>query len=207
MKLTIDQFSKEFKISKEAIHSRIKEKKLDYVIENDTLYIITPEQTSTQPVVQEVVEPTVMEKPKSRPTVSTILSLYQKENKQLKEKIAQLEQKIDQLIADKEAMLQAERDKIEEIYTSKDTQLKEILQLIQTNLSLQQTTPKKVKKEEPKLIELKEYLKSLELDSHQRKKIKKRFLEVYNNDVRIIQQNGKLFLDLAKYDYSDLLAL
>ena len=55
------------------------------------------------------------------------------------------------------------------------------------------------------LVELKEYLKSLDLKQFQRKAVKKRFLDVYDSDVRIIQKNGKLYLDLQKYDYGDLL--
>ena len=30
-------------------------------------------------------------------------------------------------------------------------------------------------------------------------------MAVHDSDVRIIQQNGKLYLDFDKYDYSDLL--
>ena len=59
--------------------------------------------------------------------------------------------------------------------------------------------------ERPKLKELRTYLRTRSLKSYQRKVIKKRFLAVHNNDVRIIQQNGKLYLDFSKYDYSDLL--
>jgi len=214
MKLTIDEFSKEFKMSKEMIHSKIKNKELDYVVEDDTIYIIPKDelikQKQTQPIVQEVVEPSsVVQKPKLRPTVSTILALYQRENKQLKEKIIQLEAKIDKLIEDKERMLKEERDRLEEIYNTKDEQLKDILTLIQSNMQQNSSTTNKdsIKpKEQSKLIELKDYLKTLDLKSSQKKAIKKRFLEVYDSDIRIIQQNGKLYLDLSKYDYSDLLA-
>lgn len=160
---------------------------------------------------------------KPRTTVAIVLALYQRENAQLKEKINFLEEKIDRLIDDKEQMLRAERDKIEEIYEAKDTQLKSILELINTKLMLEQknqtiheveTLPKEelLSKENSqgetssRLIELKEYLKSLDLKSYQRKIIKKRFYTVYDNDIRIIQQNGKMYLDFSKYDYSDLLS-
>ena len=55
-------------------------------------------------------------------------------------------------------------------------------------------------------IELREYLKTMSIKSYQRKTIKKRFLAVYDSDIRIKQKNGKLYLNFLKYDYSDLLA-
>ncbi len=227
MRLTVDEYSKRFKMSKEMIKSRLKTKKLNYIIEEEVTYIIIP-QTSDDRL------PTVLQTKKETPknatpakqktTVATILALYQRENKQLKEKILQLEEKIDKLIDDKEQMLRDERDKIESIYTSKDEQLKNVLELINAKMKLEQeqnpelihevsTLPlnetkkesKKDKKNIDKVVELREYLKTLSLKSYQRKIIKKRFLAVYDSDVRILQQNGKLYLDFSKYDYSDLL--
>ncbi|NPA60339.1 MAG: hypothetical protein GXO30_07780, partial [Epsilonproteobacteria bacterium] len=55
-------------------------------------------------------------------------------------------------------------------------------------------------------IELKEYLKTLDLKSYQKKVIKRRFLAVYDSDIRVMQKDGKLYLDFSKYDYSDLLS-
>jgi hypothetical protein len=112
-------------------------------------------------------------------------------------------------------MLRFERDKIEELYNHKDEQLKTILELINQKLTLEQPTQMIHEIEEEnvtklskpnELIELKTYLKSLDIKSNVKKVIKKRFLSVCNNDVRIIQQNGKLYLDFSKYDYSDLFA-
>ncbi|MDQ7067165.1 MAG: hypothetical protein Q9M40_03725 [Sulfurimonas sp.] len=65
------------------------------------------------------------------------MGLYQKENQQLKEKILQLETKIDKLIDDKEQMLRDEMAKIEQVYSSKDEQLKSILELINAKLQAQ----------------------------------------------------------------------
>ena len=215
MRYTIDEYSQKFKMSKEMIHSKLKSKTLDYVVENNKVFIIVQEQeisSHTSSSKQSSVTP------KPKPTVATILGLYQKENTQLKEKIVQLENKIDRLINDKEQMLRAERDKIEKLYTTKDEQLKNILELINTKLMIEnrsntiheveplQNKEEEHAKKESELIELRDYLKSLDLKSYQRKTIKKRFLNVYDSDVRIIQQNGKLYLDLSRYDYSDLLA-
>jgi len=204
MKLTIDEYSKKYKMSKEMISSKIRTKNINYVIEDENLYIIVPDETKKQ-LPQ-----------KQKMTVSTIIALYQRENRQLKEKVVELEAKIDRLIDDKEQMLRAERDRIEQVYNSKDEQLKNILELINTKLMIEQQQAqnpalevKPIEKmqdyDKPKIFELKEYLKTLNLKAHQRKQIKQNFLNVYDNDIRIIKKDGKLYLDFSKYDYSDLL--
>ncbi|ADN09735.1 hypothetical protein [Sulfurimonas autotrophica] len=214
MKLTLDEYSKKFKMSKEMINSKLRTKKLNYIVEDDTVYIIVPDE-----VPQKQAQPSSPSKSPAKPrtTVAMVLSLYQKENLQLKAKIVQLEEKIDKLIDDKEQMLRDEMSKIEKVYSTKDEQLKQVLELLNTKLLAQSTntvhdveplpqTQKAIDvEEENKIVELKSYLKTLELEPYQRKIIKKRFLAVYDSDVRVIKQNGKLYLDFAKYDYSDLL--
>ena len=214
MKLTVDEYSKKFKMSKEMINSKLRTNKLNYVVEDDILYIIIPDEVSQQRT-QPPSPSKSPEKPKT--TVAMVLSLYQKENLQLKAKIVQLEEKIDKLIDDKEQMLRDEMSKIEKVYSTKDEQLKQVLELLNTKILAQNTnivhdvepleqTQKAIDiEEENKIVELKSYLKTLELEPYQRKIIKKRFLAVYDSDVRVIKQNGKLYLDFAKYDYSDLL--
>ena len=219
MRLTIDEYSKKFKMSKEMINSKLRSKKLNYIIEDGKTYIITkqPEENSidTNPKKKLSQEPNkAVAKPQT--TVATVLALYQRENQQLKNKIIQLEDKIDKLIDDKEQMLRSEMQKIEQVYSVKDEQLKNILELVNKKLMMESRTPqiheietietKEDKKDKkPKLEELRSYLKTLKLKSYQRKIIRKRFLAAHDNDVRIIQQNGKLYLDFSKYDYSDLL--
>jgi len=229
MRLTIDEYSKHFKMSKEMINSKLKAKKLNYIIEDGVTYIIVIKSRIEDMQKKELSD--AYQKPKQAPvskksktTVATVLALYQRENKQLKEKIIQLEEKIDKLIDDKEQMLRDERDKIEQVYSSKDEQLKNILELINTKLMLEQQpqtiheihevetfdiqeskTKKENIEESPRLIELREYLKSLDIKAFQKKIIKKRFIAAHDSDIRIIQQNGKLYLDFSKYDYTDLL--
>jgi len=224
MRLTLDEYSKYFKMSKEMIHSKLRSKQLNYIIEDGVTYIIAKDTLANKqntPQNQEERSASKVKKMPQKPktTVAMVLSLYQKENQQLKEKIIQLENKIDKLIDDKEQMLRDEMNKIEHLYTSKDEQLKNILELMNRQLSVQsnitvhdvETLEEKkvieVEKSEDKdeIVELKEYLKTLDLEPHQRKIIKKRFLAVYDSDIRIIKQNGKLFLNFSKYDYSDLL--
>jgi len=219
MRLTLDEYSKHFKMSKEMLHSKLRAKKLNYIIENGTTYIIVTRSSldsgKRSEIHQEKSKKVAIEKPKT--TVAMVLSLYQKENQQLKKKIVQLEDKIDKLIDDKEQMLRDEMSKIEQVYSTKDEQLKNILELINAQiqtqaldtihevetLDKQESIPKKKKTDQ--IVELKEYLKTLDLQNYQKKVIKKRFIAVYDRDVRVIKQNGKIFLDFSKYDYSDLL--
>lgn len=220
MQLTINEYSKQFKMSKEMISSKLRAKKLNYIIDDSITYILIDDiPTKEDEKVTLEQEKKLISKPKT--TVATVIALYQRENTQLKEKITQLETKIDKLIDDKEQMLRDERDKIEQLYSKKDEQLKNILELVNTKMMLEHQNPtihevETVEKEESSLdikpgvvsgiVELKEHLKSLNLKSYQRKVIKRRFLSVYDNDIRVVQKDGKLYLDFSKYDYSDLLS-
>jgi len=220
MRFTLDEYSKHFKMSKEMINSKLRAKKLNSIIEDNITYIIVEEDalnTEKDFIAEKKEVKQMPQKPKT--TVAMVLSLYQKENQQLKEKIIQLEAKIDKLIDDKEQMLRDEMSKIEQVYATKDEQLKNILELMNRQLVTQkqiptvhdvetieeESIPLKKEKEKDEIVELKEYLKTLDLEPYQRKIIKKRFLAVYDKDIRIIKQNGKLFLNFSKYDYSDLL--
>jgi hypothetical protein len=226
MRFTVDEYSQRFKMSKEMIHSKLKNRRLNYIIEDGTTYIIvprnmlddTPHEAKNQQPVQET--PAAAKPVRPKTTVGTIIALYQKENLQLKQKIKELELKIDKLISDKEQMLRDERDRIEKVYSNKDEQLKTILELVNTKLMLTQTSTvhdvESTSEKEPEeaidaswqqsdFVELRQYLKSLELKSPEKKSIKKRFAEAYGSDIRVIQQNGQFYLDFSKYDYSDLL--
>ena len=238
MRLTIDEYCKHFKMSKEMLGSKLKAKKLNYIIENSTTYIIVTDKAMKEVNLdtsgksnqaqdkrealnpkQEVSKTEKKTLAKPRTTVATVLALYQRENQQFKDKVLQLEEKIDKLINDKEQMLRDEMQKIEQVYSAKDEQLKTILELVNTKLMMDhapevheiQTIERnpnqeiEQKEDSTKVVELKSYIRTLDLKSYQRKIIKKRFLAVHNSDIRILQQNGKLYLDFSKYDYSDLL--
>ncbi|WP_345979268.1 hypothetical protein [Sulfurimonas sp. HSL3-2] len=225
MRFTIDEYSKQFKMSKEMINSKLRSKRLNYIIENGTTYIIVTRSSLDQEKREEIHQQNMQKKSQEpdsniatkKTTVGMILSLYQRENAQLKQKIKELEHKIDSLINDKEQMLRDERDRIESVYNSKDEQLKTILELINKKFLLEQKseTVHEVSLNESETInasfddasfvELKYYLKTLDIEPYQRKIIKRRFLDAREHDIRIIEQNGKIFLDFAKYDYSDLL--
>ncbi|DAB28956.1 MAG TPA: hypothetical protein CFH84_12045, partial [Sulfurimonas sp. UBA12504] len=102
MRLTVDQYSKHFKMSKEMIQSKLRAKKLNYIIENSQTYIIvTQEALDHANVIQEkkvqvITVPTHTQTLKNTPakpkaTVAAVLALYQRENKHLKDKILKLE--------------------------------------------------------------------------------------------------------------------
>jgi len=228
MRLTLDEYSKHFKMSKEMINSKLRSKKLNYIIENGITYIIVTRASMDKTTLEKIDEETKVPKEqvalvkvmpptkKQKTTVAMILGLYQKENQQLKDKIVQLETKIDKLIDDKEQMLRDEMSKIEQVYSDKDMQLKNILELVNAKLTAERAetvheietierAPSEEETHKEEIIDLKSYLKTLDLESYQKKVIKKRFLAVYGKDIRVIKQNGKLYLDFSKYDYSDLL--
>jgi preprotein translocase subunit SecD len=224
MRFTIEEYSKQFKMSKELINSKLRSKKLNYVIEDGETFIVISQSSMDEEKIEEIQQQKREQEKQiniatQKMTIGTILSLYKRENDHLKQKIRKLENKIDSLIADKENMLREERDKIEQVYSTKDEHLKNILELINKQLMLEQKAAtvhevtlsniEEMQQEKENLshIDLKSYLKTLDLQSYQRKIIKKRFFDALDHDVRIIQQNGKLYLDFAKYDYSDLLKL
>lgn len=216
MRLSIDEYANRFGLPVETIHTQLRRKELDYRIENGVVYILLANAPE----------------PKQKTSVGTIIALYQKENQHLKERVAELESKIDKLIDDKEQMLREERSRIERLYQSKDEQLKTVLELINTKLQLSQPKPVgpptqdissvnveiedelEVPTEQerhynenvnPHKISLRQYLKNIGLEAQEKRVIKRRFAGAYGSDIRIIQHGGEFYLDLSKFDYSDLL--
>lgn len=220
MRFSIDEYAKTFKMSKEMIQNKIRTKRLNYIIEAGVTYIIVPRSSLNEEKHREIQESSkqtvtantvATSSPKT--SVGMVISLYQKENHHLKLKVKELEAKIDRLTNDKETMLIAERKRIEEIYTTKDEQLKSILEVLSTKLMLSSNTvhdvdvtlPNTITIEPKGIIELKRYLKFIGIGSEQRKLIRRRFTERFGSDVRIIQREGEFYVDLSKYDYTDLL--
>ena len=214
MRYTVNEYSQHFQMSKEMVYARLRQKQLNYIMEEGVTYIIVPD-SPEEKVVHDAPakEPTPPPPTKPKTTVGTIIALYQRENRHLKQRVKELEAKIDKLIDDKEQMLIGERNRIEQIYSTKDEQLKTILNLVNTKLMLSEErtvhdvdiSEEDTVIEHQGFVELKKYLKTLELDSRQRKIIKKRFAAAYGNDSRVLQQNGAFYLDFDRFDYSDLL--
>ncbi|MCL4432034.1 MAG: hypothetical protein M1300_06920 [Epsilonproteobacteria bacterium] len=222
MRFSIDEYAKTFKMSKEMIQNKIRTKRLNYIIESGVTYIIVPRSSLDEDKRREMDESSKQTTAANIPTTTTpktsvgmVISLYQKENHHLKLKIKELEAKIDRLTNDKEDMLIAERKRIEEIYTAKDEQLKNILEVLSTKLMLSNNSntvhdvdvaqPNALSIEPKGVIELKRYLKFIGIGSEDRKLVRRRFSERFGSDVRIIQKEGEFYVDLSKYDYTDLL--
>ncbi|MBV5320616.1 MAG: hypothetical protein JZU62_02935 [Sulfuricurvum sp.] len=220
MRFSVDEYAKTFKMSKEMIQNKLRTKRLNYIIEGGVTYIIVPRSSLDEEKRQELSQNSKPISPPPAPqktTVGMIIALYQKENQQLKIKIKELEAKIDRLVNDKEQMLIAERERIEEIYTTKDEQLKNLLDVINTKLLLSQenrvhdvdisTIPEPIAPTlSSGIIELKRYLKFIGMGSDERKAVKRRFELAYGSDIRIIQKEGEFYVDLSKYDYTDFLS-
>lgn len=220
MRFTVDEYAKTFKMSKEMIQNKLRTKRLNYIIEGGVTYIIVPRSSLDEEKRQELSQRSKGLLPAPAPqktTVGMIIALYQKENQQLKLKIKELENKIDRLVNDKEQMLIAERERIEEIYTAKDEQLKNLLEVINTKLLLSRdndvhdvditSTPQPAAASLSNgTIELKRYLKFIGMGSNERKAVKRRFELAYGSDIRVIQKEGEFYVDLSKYDYTDFLS-
>lgn len=218
MRFSINEYAKTFKMSKEMIHNKLKSKRLNYIIEGGVTYIIVPRSALSEEKQRDIQSaqnvPSNAPAPTTKTSVGMIIALYQKENNHLKLKVKELEAKIDSLVKDKEQMLIAERNRIEEIYTSKDEQLKNILEVLSSKLMLSQnstihdvdaTVSNPMPLSPSGLIELKRYLKFIGIGNEGRKAVRSRFSARYGSDVRIIQKEGEFYVDLSKYDYTDLL--
>ena len=216
MRFTIDEYANAYSISPEMVQSRIRRNRLNYIIEDGTTYIVVPKHQVPRALEEEKPAPAVEKKT----TVATVIGLYQKENHYLKRKIEALEAKIDKLIEDKEQLLKDERERIEKVYTDKDVQLKTILELINTKLLqenashhvvesavIEEKTTQKDEEHHSEPVELKKYLRSLNIKAAARKSIKRRFAEAFGADSRILLKNGLFYLDFDRYDYSDLLKI
>jgi len=208
--MTILEAAKYFGISKEAIHNRIRRGSLEVVVIDGVKFVNINEDSTTK--IQ----------PKKAPQTndSRYYKLLEEQNIQLQSKVEKLEDETRNLRDQKEKMLIQERVRIEEIYKEKDEQLKNILGAISSQFMLdtQIEQPLVEPKQEIELVEaeievedkheiisLKKYLKNNDFSSKKQEKIKKRFKKIAQKDERIIVVDKKYYIDLTKYDYSDLL--
>ena len=203
-KLTIAQAAAKFKVSKEAIHNRIRRGSLDCVIEHGVKHVVINDLPSI---------------PEVKVNDDTKYYAYiEDENSSLKEKVKWLETKNSQLRDQKELMLLQEKKKIEQIYKERDLQLQQVLSTINTKfLQHQESQPVLDEEEEDgdvvdvievqsEPIRLKYFLKLKDYKSAKRLRIKNRFKRLLGADERIFRKEGKIFIDPARYNYKDLLS-
>ena len=198
-KLTVAEAAQHFNVSKEAIHNRIRRGTIDCVIEHGVKYVVIGEPSAG-----------------SAAEDSKYYDYIEKENERLKERVGELERETRTLRDQREQMLIDERIKIEQIYKERDDQLRNVLQVVASKFlsaaSMESVIEEAVTAEvietpqsEAALISLKAFLKLKKYKGKAKDRIKARFEKCAQSDERIIDKEGKLFLDTNRYDYSDLL--
>ncbi len=213
--MTVGEAAAHFGVSKEAIHNRIRRGSLQSVIENGVKMVVVDESMKKAKPAQRAATPR-----KKVPSDGKYEKFLEEQNAKLQARIETLEGETRTLRDQKEQMLIQEREKIERIYKEKDEQLKSILSSISSQFMLDAPQEKReviIEQEEmieaePAIIEesevisLKKYLKNKKLSPKKEEKVKKRFKKAAkDNDDRITIIGSKYYLDIAKYDYRDLL--
>ncbi len=198
-KLSVAEAATKFKVSKEAIHNRIRRGSLDCVIEHGMKYVLIDEPAEV----------------KTEITNDKYYTYIEDENLSLKKRVKDLEDQNLTLRDQKEKMLIEEKKKIEQIYKDRDEQLKQVLHTITTKFlphlqeekiiqeSMEDVVDVEEFKSEP--ISLKKFLKLKGFKPVKHQRIKNRFKRLIGRDERVFRHKGKVFIDPVKYDYKDLL--
>ena len=212
--MSVSEAAEHFGVSKEAIHNRIRRGSLKSVVEKGVKMVVVDDSEQKQTPKR------TTQTRKSAVSNDRYHKFLEEQNAKLQSRVDTLESETRTLRDQKEQMLIEEREKIERIYKEKDEQLKNILSSISSQFML--NAPAEVESEvieeetleveaEPAIVEesevisLKKYLKQNKFSDKKAQKIKKRFKKsVKDNDERIIVIGSKYYLDILKYDYSDL---
>ena len=218
--MTIMDAATHFGVSKEAIHNRVRRGSLVAVEIDGVKYVdIDANVKSSTPKAK--VKTQTRRPSAAKAGEDKYYQMLEEQNAQLQGKVEKLEGETRSLRDQKEAMLIAEREKIEQVYKDKDEQLKNILSTISSQFMLSAPvavheaehvdaeieSEEEIKEVKPKgeLISLKKYLKKQKYSEEKRKKIKNRFAKKANQDERIIVLGTKFYIDTVKFDYSDLI--
>lgn len=211
-KVTIHDAAELLGVSKEAIHNRIRRGSLQSVVEDGIKLVILDKEESVQPLTKKT---TTQKVPHQTP--DRYYKFLEEQNEKLQQKVETLEKETRSLRDQKEQMLIEERLKIERIYKEKDEQLKNIINAISTKLMLhapqemiegeitEQEEQETLTQEGRRLISINKYLKSRDFPKKERSRIKENFARNAKEDARIITIGKKQYIDLQKYDYSDLM--
>jgi len=209
-KMTIEEASLYFQISKEAIHNRVRRGSLKALYENNIKYVIV-EKTAAKQSQQK-------KEPQATPYEEKYNIFLEQHTKELQEKLKSYEQEIKELREQKERMLIEERERIEQVYKEKDEHLKNILSAISTKFLLDvKPMHNKAEKEEHFEVEieekknnndgkigLKKYLKKQNYSDKKRKKILKKVRKLQKNDSRFTKKDTKIFIDTLQHSYDDI---
>ena len=212
-KLTISEAAEQLGISKEAIYNRVRRGSLESVVEDGVKFVILESEQSSKPATRRVT---------TRKTIQIddrYYKLLEDQNAKLQQKIEILEEEIRTLRDQKEQMLEDKINKIEQIYRDKDEQLKNTLNAISAKFMLNAPEDKQEvyqdlleaeieeeskENQDSRLISLNKYVKTKKFSKKKASKIKEKFKKRAKTDSRIITIGKKIYIDLEKYDYSDL---
>lgn len=204
-KMTIADAAEYFKVSKEAIHNRIRRGSLDCIVDNGVKYVAV-EAAKNNAVSNSVSD-------------NRYTQYIEQENERLRGKVDILEKETTRLRDQREQMLIDERIKVEQIYKERDAQLRSVLHVVATKFLSHVNTDAVmqegmgdvinadvVNSDIEEWISLKAFLKLKRVKDKEKKQIKKRFAEALEEeDGRISVRDEKIFLNPSQYDYSDLL--
>jgi len=207
-KMSVSDAAKHFGVSREAIHNRIRRGSLEAVVEDGVKFVLVDTQLSTKVKASQR---------QLKGGDERYYKLLEEQNAKLQSRVETLESETRTLRDQKEQMLIAERQKIEEIYKEKDEQLKNILSTISSQFMLNALEPPaeieelveaEIEEEvvsKGGIISLKKHLKRKKYSKEKAKKIQQKFQKKAKKDERIIVIDKKFYLDFVKYDYKGLL--
>ncbi|MEA3370678.1 MAG: DNA-binding protein [Campylobacterota bacterium] len=214
-KMSIADAAEHFGVSREAIHNRIRRGSLESVVEDGIKLVFVDASKSGRATVKSRVNSS-----KTQSSDSRYYKLLEEQNAKLQERVEKLEGETSSLRDQKEQMLIEERIKIEQIYKDRDEQLKNVLNTLSSQFMLStpevknrvevsdDTLEAEIESEvvlESEVISLKKYLKKNKISEKKSKKIKAKFKKEAERDNRIITIGKKHYINLAKYDYKNLL--
>jgi hypothetical protein len=205
-KMTIADAAEYFKVSKEAIHNRIRRGSLNCIVEKGVKYVaIEAAKNNAQTNVV---------------SDNRYTQYIEEENVRLRDKVDVLEKETTRLRDQREQMLIDERVKVEQIYKERDAQLRSVLHVVATKFLSHVNTDTVMQEgmmvdainadivdsEIEEWISLKSFLKLKRVKDKEKKQIKRGFeTALKNGDERLIARGDKIFLNPSKHDYSDLL--
>ena len=211
-KMSVADAAEFFGVSKEAIHNRIRRGSLKSEIIDSVKYVIIDgKQTNSKTSKR-----TNANKTNRSHIDSKYFEFLEEQNEKLQAKVEKLENETRSLRDQKEQLLIDEREKIENIYKEKDEQLKNIINMISSNLMLDskpKTHEHKSLDAEIETVEihsepeenwtsLNKFLKSHDYKKADRKKIVKDFTKkAKKGDKTIHLDDGKCYIDPVRFVY------
>jgi len=215
----VKEYAELMNISTSSVYRQIKEKKLTTETISNTKYIILKNENDTNREIenslikfenQKEIETELIFTEKNKKELQELEDIRDREIKFLRKQVATLEkenQRILEICNENFKTLNRENNKLRSDLTSitnriltvfekSDNLLKDIEFIDQTK-----TDEDKIKNG---IIELEKYLIMNGFDLNKRSKIIEKFNKLKNEDERIIYKNSKFFINLNKYNYSDI---